>query len=90
MCKSYIKTQIFILFIGFPSLITAQNKAFYESKAFNIYPDKVVQGDFTGLALSTIALESNYRSPKVGRNSPSILNDKQSDKKTFARSLMGN
>jgi hypothetical protein len=35
----------------------------YQSDAFSLYPDRVVQGNFVGKAISRNHLESNYSSP---------------------------
>jgi hypothetical protein len=51
-----------LLLVG--SYASAQNdKAIYHSKAFTVYPDKVVQGKYTAKALSATELTSDYRSP---------------------------
>jgi hypothetical protein len=42
----------------------AQNsKPIYRSKAYSIYPDRVVQGKYTAKAISATELTSDYRSP---------------------------
>ncbi len=41
----------------------AQEKAIYQSDAFTLYPDRVEQGSFQGIADSPTRIRSNYQSP---------------------------
>ena len=51
----------------------AQNsKPIYSSKAFTVYPDRVVQGKYIARATSATGLESDYRSPANLFKSPAI------------------
>jgi hypothetical protein len=44
--------------------VTAQSpRPIYSSKAYTVYPDRVVEGKYTARALSATELTSNYRSP---------------------------
>jgi hypothetical protein len=42
---------------------TQQDKPVFQSDAFSVYADKVVQGSFTATAISATELQSNYQSP---------------------------
>ncbi len=60
--KPSILTLLGILITG--SYTYAQNsKSIYSSKAYSIYPDRVVQGKYTARAVSATELTSNYSSP---------------------------
>jgi len=61
-----------LLFVGLAPIASAQNTPVYQSKAFSIYPDRVVQGDFIARATSATELVSNYRSPEADKYSPTI------------------
>lgn len=55
------------------SLSMAQiGKPVYDSKAYRIYSDRVVQGKYTAKAVSATELTSNYRSPANRFKSPAI------------------
>jgi len=49
-----------------------KSQPIYQSKAYSIFGDKVVQGNFTANAISATTLTSNYRSPEADNYSPSI------------------
>ncbi len=67
-----LKSQITgLLLVGLCSLLPAQ-VPFYKSKAYSIYPDRVVQGNFVAKAISSTELTSNYRSPDADKYSPTI------------------
>ncbi|MDB5023579.1 MAG: Cycloisomaltooligosaccharide glucanotransferase precursor [Mucilaginibacter sp.] len=48
------------------------DKPIYSSKAYRIYPDRVVQGKYTAKAISSTELTSDYRSPAGMFKSPVI------------------
>src|SRR5258708_15644762 len=48
------------------------NKPIYSSKAYTIYPDRVVQGKYTAKAISATELTSDYRSPANMFRSPVV------------------
>jgi len=54
------------------SAIAQNNKPIYTSKAYTIYPDRVVQGKYTAKAISSTSLTSDYRSPANMFKSPVI------------------
>lgn len=53
-------------------VLSAQQSAIYQSKAFTIYPNKVIQGSFEANILSAKEMNSNYRSPEFDKYSPTI------------------
>lgn len=62
----------FVISIFAFNLTLGQNNSIYKSKAFTIFPDKVVQGTFTANAVSSVELTSNYRSMEADKYSPTI------------------
>ena len=44
----------------------------YQSKVYSIYPDKVIQGNFTAKAVSATELTSDYRSPDADKYCPNV------------------
>lgn len=48
----------------------AQDVAIYGSKAYSVYPDRVVQGEYTARALSATEITSDYQSPANKFKSP--------------------
>ncbi|GAC1300404.1 MAG: hypothetical protein NVSMB24_00940 [Mucilaginibacter sp.] len=55
------------------TLASAQNnQPIYSSKAYSIYPDRVVQGKYTAKAISDVELTSDYHSPANLYKSPVI------------------
>jgi hypothetical protein len=50
----------------------AQDKPIYKTKAYTVYPDKVVQGHNKAIAISATEITSNYRSPADEFQSPVI------------------
>ena len=52
--------------------IGQNNKAIYSSKAYTVYPDRVVQGKYTAKATSVTSLTSDYSSPANMFKSPVI------------------
>ena len=62
----------FVISIFALNLTLAQNNHIYKSKAFTIFPDKVVQDTFTAKVVSSIELMSNYRNPEFDKYSPNI------------------
>lgn len=67
------KTFFIVILWGLQALsaILAQTPV-YQSTTYRIYSDKVVQGDFTAVAISPTELNSNYRSPEADKYSPNI------------------
>ncbi|MFI5157242.1 MAG: glycogen debranching protein [Sphingobacteriales bacterium] len=53
-------------------LCGAQNRPVYQSKAYTIYPDRVVQRHNKAIAISATEITSNYRSPADEFQSPVI------------------
>ncbi len=49
------------------------NKALYQSGAYAVYPDSIVQGDFVALALSRTELTSDYQSPANLTMTPKVV-----------------
>jgi len=49
-----------------------QQAPLYQSKAFTVYPDRIVQGKFEGKILSATEISSNYKSPANEFVSPAI------------------
>ncbi|MDD4991180.1 MAG: hypothetical protein PHR83_03000 [Paludibacter sp.] len=66
------KTQIIVLLLGLCPALSAQQAVLYQSDAYSIFPDRIVQGAFEANVLSPTALSSNYRSPEADRYSPDI------------------
>lgn len=67
---SSIIVPVFLLIYSYSM---AQNsKPIYRSKAFTVYPDRVVQGKYTARAVSAYELTSDYRSPANMFKSPVI------------------
>jgi len=54
------------------SACTGGRKAVYESDAYSIFPDRVIQGEFEAIALSPFEISSNYRSPESLSYSPTL------------------
>ena len=52
-----------LLVLLFASVLQAQKMPLYESKAFTVYPDKVVQGDNVAQIFSPTHIKSSYKSP---------------------------
>jgi len=61
-----------VLLLFGTSAIAQNNKPVYSSKAYTIYPDRVVQGKYTAKATSSTSLTSDYRSPANMFKSPVI------------------
>src|ERR1700758_3804729 len=59
-----------LLFCGSAMGQTAQ--PIYNSAAYSVYPDRVVQGKYTAKAISAIELTSDYRSPANLYKSPVV------------------
>ena len=47
-------------------------KAIYKSGAYSIYSNRVEQGNFKAIALSSREMSSNYRSPEADKYSPTV------------------
>lgn len=56
----------------FLSSCSGNRKAIYESDAYSIFPDRVIQGEFEAIALSPTEISSNYRSPESMKYSPTL------------------
>ncbi|MCB0597701.1 MAG: hypothetical protein KDD28_26725, partial [Phaeodactylibacter sp.] len=54
---------LLLLLLGFAACQPEKQGPIYQSDAFALYPDKVVQGDNQAVALSPTHLTSNYKSP---------------------------
>ena len=54
------------------ALAYGQDKPVYTSKAYSVYPDRVVQGKYTAKAISATQLQSDYRSPANLYKSPVV------------------
>ena len=54
------------------SACSGNHKAIYESNAYSIFPDRVIQGEFEAVALSPYEISSNYRSPESLSYSPTL------------------
>ncbi|HNX88047.1 MAG TPA: hypothetical protein PKH58_03105, partial [Paludibacteraceae bacterium] len=67
-----MKIQVIAFLLGLCPFIAAQQPAIYQSKAFSIFPNKVIQGDFNANVISPIELTSNYRSPETDKYSPTV------------------
>ena len=63
---------IFILLVIGSNVNAQTGKPIYSSKAYTIYPDRVVQGKYTAKAISATELTSDYRSPANLYKSPVI------------------
>ncbi|HEX8019658.1 glycogen debranching protein [Mucilaginibacter sp.] len=59
-----------LLNVGYVS--AQSSKPVYASKAYTIYPDRVVQGKYTAIAASPTDLQSNYQSPANLYKSPVV------------------
>ena len=66
-----MKSLITFLILCF-MIIPGTSQELYKSKAFTLYSDKVVQGEFEGKAISSAELISNYKSPANEFQSPAI------------------
>ena len=53
------KTKIVVLMLELCFVLSAQQSAIYQSKAFTIYPNKVIQGSFEANILSAKEMNSN-------------------------------
>ncbi|MGZ3823261.1 MAG: glycogen debranching protein, partial [Mucilaginibacter sp.] len=69
MRSSFLFTPGLLLISSFA---IAQNKAIYTSKAYTVYPDRIVQGKYTAKAVSATELTSDYRSPANRYKSPVV------------------
>lgn len=59
----FLKSNFLILLVAITKMSMAQdNKILYQSDAYTIYSNRVVQGKYTAKAVSATALESNYES----------------------------
>ncbi len=54
------------------SACSGNRKAIYESDAYSIFHDRVIQGEFEAVALSPFEVSSNYRSQESLRYSPTL------------------
>lgn len=54
------------------SACSGNRKAIYESNAYSIFPDRVIQGEFEAVALSPFEISSNYRSLESLSYSPTL------------------
>lgn len=63
---------IILVIMCLATLSAQQNAPLYQSKAYTIFPDKVVQRNFEAKALSNKELTSNYRSPEADKCSPTL------------------
>jgi hypothetical protein len=54
---------MFMILLLLSGITAKAQKPIFSSPAFNIYPDKVVQGKFTAKAVSRTEMQSNYKSP---------------------------
>lgn len=59
--KGILPLAIFVLF--FSCQVSKQDNMLYQSEAFSIYPDSVVQGNNKATVLSPTQINSNYKSP---------------------------
>ena len=66
------KTQIIVLLLGLCPVLSAQQVAIYQSDAYSVYPNRLVQGSFEANVISPTELSSNYCSPEADRYSPNI------------------
>lgn len=57
-----MKRYFALSLVGLFTLISCSDKPLYQSERYNIYPHKVIQGEFVVEALSAGELTSNYRS----------------------------
>jgi len=48
------------------------NNPIFESKAFSIFPDYIIQGNYEAKILSSTAMTSNYKSPEADKYSPNV------------------
>lgn len=55
------------------SSVATTNKALYQSDAYAIYPDRVVQDEFVAKAISPTELTSNYKSPANLTMTPTVV-----------------
>jgi len=69
--KPSLKIILCLVLIG-GYAVAQDNKPIYSSKAYTIYPDKVVQGKYTAKAISATELISDYSSPANLFKSPVI------------------
>ena len=67
-----MKAIITLLICNLLSLENYAQTPIYQSGAFSLFADKVIQGNFTGRALSATALTSDYKSPANESLSPAI------------------
>ncbi|CAN5194324.1 hypothetical protein BH09BAC6_BH09BAC6_10000 [soil metagenome] len=68
----YSAPAIFSLLLAVFCANAQSSKPIFSSKAYTIYPDRVVQGKYTATALSPTSLESNYQSPANLYKSPVV------------------
>jgi hypothetical protein len=69
--KPLLKIIPFLVLVG-GYAVAQDNKPIYSSKAYTIYPDKVVQGKYMAKAISATELTSNYSSPANLFKSPVV------------------
>ncbi len=70
MNRSFLISTSFLMVAALAS--AQNNQPIYSSKAYSIYPDRVVQGKYTARALSERELTSDYHSPANLYKSPVI------------------
>jgi hypothetical protein len=67
-----LRKQIVLLLSTLSPFLSAQQQPLYQSKVFSIFPDNVIQGDFTAKAVSASELTSNYRNLEADKYNPAV------------------
>lgn len=70
-----MKTSVFLVLTALVMAFSAcnpHNKAVYESAAFTVYPDRVVQDSFVARALSPYEMQSGYSSAEFQKYNPTV------------------
>ncbi|SDD37730.1 hypothetical protein SAMN05216464_101571 [Mucilaginibacter pineti] len=68
----YKLSLIFSLLLAAGNVKAQSSKPIYTSKAYTVYPNRVVQGKYTASAISRTQLQSNYQSPANLYKSPVV------------------
>lgn len=66
------RISFLVIMFVFETFTQVKAQAIYQSKAYSLFSDKVIQGNFTATALSSTELTSDYRSSDADKYSPNI------------------
>ena len=66
------RISFLVIMFVFETFTQVKAQAIYQSKAYSLFSDKVIQGNFTATVLSSTELTSDYRSSDADKYSPNI------------------